>query len=363
MKRWRAEFEAIFDTEVYEASPEVLGRVRPGVLRYRTKTTKSGEMLESEVFPIWETGAEAKRARKAVTREAQRRLNDRNAVRKLVRLVSCNFGRGDLMVTLTYGEGWAAVDRQYPEGTSSGRHLPPRTSAGLGLSQRLGGREAADEGRHDFTQVQRDVRNFIRRVRSAREKAGLDELRYVYSIEGFRGEEAEASEAPALPGVLEAAPEVIERKGGVSPRPHVHMILSGGLERDVIEGLWGRGWANCKRLQPDRYTGLEAISRYMVKSWRRERGEGASPEGYPGKRWYGSRNLKMPTVTVSDWRMSRGRVAKAVEEIAEGPGSVFNRAYPGYELVDFEVRSSEFVSGVYLYARMRKIKPDTVRRC
>ena len=52
MKRWRAEFEAIFDTEVYEASPEVLGRVRPGVLRYRTKTTKSGEMLESEVFQL-----------------------------------------------------------------------------------------------------------------------------------------------------------------------------------------------------------------------------------------------------------------------------------------------------------------------
>lgn len=323
MKRWLSEFETIFDTEVYEAGPEVLGRVRPGVLGYRTKTTKSGEMLESEVFPIWETGAEARRARKAVTREAQRRLNDRNAVRKLVRVVACNFGRGDLMVTLTYGEGWDAV-----------------------------------EGRHDFTRVQRDVRNFIRRVRSARERAGLDELKYVYSIEGFRGEEAEASEAPALPGVLEAAPEVMVRGLRVSPRPHVHMILSGGLEREAIEGLWGKGWANCRGLQPDRYTGLEAISRYMVKSWRRERGEGASPEGYPGKRWYGSRNLAKPKVTVSDWRMSRGRVAKAVEEIAEGPGSVFNRAYPGYELVDFEVRSSEFVSGVYLYARMRRVRAE-----
>lgn len=318
MKRWRAEFETIFDTEVYEASPEVLGRVRPGVLGYRTKTTKSGEMLESEVFPIWETGAEARRARKAITREAQRRLNDRNAVRKLVRLVSCNFGRGDLMVTLTYGD------------------------------ERIPG----------FREVQRDVRNFIRRLKDRRIREGLDELKYIYSIEGFRGEEAEASEAPALPGVLEAAPEVIERKGGVSPRPHVHMILSGGLEREAIEGLWGKGWANCRQLQPDRYTGLEAISRYMVKSWRRERGEGASPEGYPGKRWYGSRNLKKPTVTVSDWRMSRGRVAKAVEEIAEGPGSVFNRAYPGYELVDFEVRSSEFVSGVYIYARMRRVRAE-----
>lgn len=323
MKRWRAEFEAIFDTEVYEASPEVLGRVRPGVLRYRTKTTKSGEMLESEVFPIWETGA--KRARKAVTREAQRRLNDRNAVRKLVRLVSCNFGREDLMVTLTYGD------------------------------ERIPG----------FREVQRDVRNFLRRMKDRRAKTGLGELKYIYSVEGFRHEAGDEPEQAELPGVFDQAAEIIERKGGVSPRPHVHMILSGGLDRDVIEGLWGRGWANCKRLQPDRYTGLEAVSRYMVKSWRGSAlsDEAERTEGYPGKRWYGSRNLKKPTVTVSDWRMSRGRVAKAVEEIAEGPGSVFNRAYPGYELVDIQVRSSEFVSGIYIYARMRKIKPDTVRRC
>lgn len=325
MKRWRAEFEAIFDTEVYEASPEVLGRVRPGVLRYRTKTTKSGEMLESEVFPIWETGAEARRARKAVTREAQRRLNDRNAVRKLVRLVSCNFGREDLMVTLTYGD------------------------------ERIPG----------FREVQRDVRNFIRRLKDRRIREGLGELKYIYSVEGFRHEAGDEPEQAELPGVFDQAAEIIERKGGVSPRPHVHMILSGGLDRDVIEGLWGRGWANCKRLQPDRYTGLEAVSRYMVKSWRGSAlsDEAERTEGYPGKRWYGSRNLTKPKVTVSDWRMSRGRVAKAVEEIADMPGTIFNQAYPGYELVDIQVKSSEFVSGVYIYARMRKIKPDTVRRC
>lgn len=323
MKRWRAEFETIFDTEVYEASPEVLGRVRPGVLGYRTKTTKSGEMLESEVFPLWETGAEARRARKHVSREAQRRLNDRNAVRKLVRLVACNFGREDLMVTLTYG----------------------------------------DEGIPDFRGVQRDVRNFIRRLKDRRAKAGLDELKYVYSVEGFRHEAVDAAEQETLPGVFEQAPEVIDQGLRVSPRPHVHMILSGGLEREVIETLWGRGWANCKRLQPDRYTGLEAISRYMVKSWRRDCVEVAAPVGYPGKRWYGSRNLKKPKVTVSDWKMSRAKVAKAVAEIEDMPGSIFNRAYPGYELVDIQVRSSEFVSGVYIYARMRKVRPDAARRC
>lgn len=313
-KGWRSEFEAVFRDEVL--SPEDgIGRVRPGVLGYRTKTTRSGgEMLECEVFPLWKTNAEMKRARKHVSREAQRRLNDRNAVRKLIRLVACNFGRGDLMVTLTYG----------------------------------------DEGIPDFHGVQKDVRNFIRRLKDRRVKAGLDELKYIYSVEGFRHEAADTAEQEALPGVFEQAPEIVERKGGVSPRPHVHMILSGGLERDVIENLWGRGWANCRQLQPDRYTGLEALSRYMVKSWKGAAlgDEAECPDGYPGKRWYGSRNLTKPKVTVSDWKMSRRKVAKAVAEIEDMPGTVFNQAYPGYELVDIQVRSSEFVSGVYIYARM-----------
>lgn len=324
MKRWRSEFEAVFRDEVRTAE-DGIGRVLPGVLRYRTKTTKSGNMLESEVFPIWETGAEAKRARKHTTREAQQRLNDRNAVRKLVRLVACNFGRDDLMVTLTY----------------------------------------RDELMQDFREVQRDIRNFIRRLKDRRMKEGLDELKYIYSVEGFRHEAASTVEQGELPGVFDQAPMIVERKGGISPRPHVHMILSSGLDRDAIEALWGRGWANCKRLQPDRYTGLEAVSRYMVKSWKGSAlGDDAErPEGYPGKRWYGSRNLTKPKVTVSDWKMSRRKIAKAVEEIEDMPGTIFNQVYPGYELVDIQVRSSEFVSGVYIYARMRKTRPDAVRRC
>lgn len=319
-RRWPAELEAVFGVELTEASQGSLF-LKPGVLRYRTKTTKAGDMLESEVFPIWDTGAERRRARKHVTREAQKRVNARHSVRKLIRLVNANFTDTDLMVTLTYGP---------------------------------------DELAPDFKQVQRDVRNFIRRLRDYRAREGQSELKYIYSVEGFRIEREDDQEM--LPGVADQAPEVIERRGGIAPRPHVHMILS-GMDRDAVERLWGKGWANCKRLQPDRYTGLEAVSRYMVKSWQRVDEGTVAPEGFPGKRWYSSRNLKKPTVTVSDWRMSRGKVQRAVAEIEDAPGAVFGDAYPGYELVDIEIKGSEYVSGVYIYAKMRKIKPAHPRRC
>lgn len=295
MKAWQPAFETIFDQDINNA--EIGNRyLNPaGIFRYRTKTTKSGQMLESEIFPIWNTKAETRVARSMVTRAAQKNLNDRNAARKLVRLVNTNFNRDDLAVTLTYdGE-------------------PP-----------------------DYAQAQKDVRNFIRRVRDYRKREGLPEMKYIYVVEGIAPpEDPEADAQMCLPGLeppLPPEPDPV--------RPHHHVILS-EMDRDVVERLWGKGWANCRRLQPNEY-GLESLSRYMIKE-RRGR-----------KRWYGSRNLKQPTVTKSDWKMSRRKVAQAVAEIADTPSSIFNRAYPGYELVDVSIRGSEFVSGVYIYARMKR---------
>lgn len=299
MKPWQPEFELIFNQEV--TSPEIGNRyLNPaGVFRYRTKTIKSGEMLESEVYPIWNTRAETRRARGLVTRESQRRLNERNSVRKMVRLVNTNFTADDFAVTLTYANA--------PE---------------------------------SYKQAQRDIRNYIRRVKDWRKKNGLPELKYIYTIEG--DEKAEAIERQALlPGMVQIQ---AGQQADHGSRMHLHVILSGGMDRAVLERIWGKGRANCRRLQPDEY-GLEALSRYMVKERRTPR------------RWYGSRNLKQPTVTVSDWKLSRRKIAQAVAEIEDAPGSVFNRAYKGYELVELKVYGSEFVSGIYVRAVMIK------RRC
>ncbi len=78
--------------------------IRDGVLLYRTKTIKSGDMIEAVCFPYTGRRSGNRAARMNVTREAQRRVNMRNARRRILRKVQCNFGPGAAFVTLTYAE-------------------------------------------------------------------------------------------------------------------------------------------------------------------------------------------------------------------------------------------------------------------
>lgn len=143
-----AKYEFLFDRseEITEAAFERL-RHRD-VFRYRARTIKAGNVLEVEIYPIWNTQTEAHKAKKAATREAQRNLNDRNAKKKLIRKINANFTEEDLCITLTYANGFVP----------------------------------------DEEQARRDIRNYIRRVREWRRKNGLPELKYVYVIE-YGGED------------------------------------------------------------------------------------------------------------------------------------------------------------------------------
>lgn len=338
MRDWSESYEVLFDQGVLPGMEADFSAHRQGVIRYRTKTIRSGPILESEVYPVWSTRAECRKARAAVSREAQQKLNQKNSVKKFVRIVNANFTEEDIALTLTYAPG--------------------KTPA-------------------DMKEAQQDVRNYLRQVRDWRRRNGLGELRYVYVVEGSRckGSNKDHGSQMAIPGVTEtesngsflsadsadserAAPEQRSNRSPVQEgcppkqpkRVHHHVIMS-GMEREAAEKLWGKGWANCRQLQPDVY-GLEALARYMTK----ERRAGLS------RRWYGSRNLSQPKVTVSETRVSRRKVERLVEGIADGPGTIFNRAYPGYEFVDVQIRSSEFVCGFYVYARMRKITPQTNQR-
>lgn len=135
-------YEFLFDQsgELTEAAFERLRH--KNVFRYRTRTIKSGKMLEVEVYPIWNTQNEARKARVVTTREAQKNLNDKNARKKLIRKINANFDEEDLCVTLTYKD-----------------HVP------------------------DEEEARRDIRNYIRRVRQYRKKNSLPEMKYVYVIE------------------------------------------------------------------------------------------------------------------------------------------------------------------------------------
>lgn len=115
------------------------------ISHYRMKTIKSGEMLECEIYPVWTTHRSSQRARKEkASRAAQRNLNDKNAKKKLVRLINANFTEQDIWLTVTYDKN----------------HLP-----------------ASPE------EAKRNMQNYIRRLAHAQKKNGGAPLKFIYVTE------------------------------------------------------------------------------------------------------------------------------------------------------------------------------------
>lgn len=117
------------------------------VSKYRVKTIRSGEMLECEIYPLWQTGGK-RSGKKNDSRFSQSKLNEKNAKKHLIRLVNTNFTKKDIWITLTY---------QY-------NRLPA-----------------------DIQQAKKDMQNYIRRLKRHIKKKNLPDLKYVYVTE-YQGE-------------------------------------------------------------------------------------------------------------------------------------------------------------------------------
>lgn len=111
---------------------------------YATKTVKAGNQLEIEIYPEFtkKQSKEYKLTKKH--KQAQRNLNDRNARKKLERLINVNFSKGDLWVTLTYSD----------------KCIP--------ASQK---------------EAHKNITNYIRRINYRRKKSGLDNAKYIFITE------------------------------------------------------------------------------------------------------------------------------------------------------------------------------------
>lgn len=172
----------------------------------------------------------------------------------------------------------------------------------------------------DAGQAKRDVCNYLRRMRTLRARLGLPELKYVYTTEVTHGERG--------------------------TRYHHHLIVNGGIPREAAEGLWRAGNVNSRAARPDGY-GLSAWAHYMSKS--REVQEKAGAHGFAC-----SRNLKKPVITHADRKLSVKGVQRLAEDMRQQGARILEGAYPGYRLVEVQVRYSAFVTGAYIEARMAK---------
>jgi len=172
--------------------------------------------------------------------------------------------------------------------------------------------------------AQRNMQNYLRRVK----RRYKTEIRYIYITE--------------------------QAKSG---RIHHHLVISGAnFTRDELEEMWKLGHCNSRRLQFNE-EGLIGLAIYFVKE------PAKKEESKIIRRWNSSKNLKQPTVTVNDYRIS----AKTARKIHDNPNDreYIESLYPGYSLARCE--SKEFDAGIfitiYLYKKdakfYRKIRGST----
>lgn len=286
-----------------DASPE--GRVdvgwQTGVIRQRAKTVKAGRHLYLDAYPIWDTAMTRQAedaARKVKAKDPEKRRRA-NARQAQRRLV--------WIVNANFGEGDILLTCTYPD------ERQPKS---------------ADE-------AHRDARNMIARLRRLYKQLGV-ELKYVYVTE---------TTTSAARGT----------------RYHHHMIITGGVSRETVEALWydrHGGFCNSRRAQK-RPEGLTGWVKYITKQ------VGGVDKGVATKRtWCRSRNMVIPQPTTADKKISRRRVERIAAEMDQDrpeTRAILERIYPGYELVECEVRTSDWVTGAYIAAVMVRREESTCR--
>ena len=263
------------------------------IQQYREKKYTCGDYLEVDLYPVF--SKQRGRAKKAKpTDEVQKRLNLRNAENILHRLLITNFTADDLKCELTY-----APDAQ------------PR----------------------DVKQAQRDLQNFMRRLKRLRKKKGLPPLKYVQATE----------------------------KGSRTERYHHHIVINGGISPKELAEVWGKGFV--RKIQPLQFDecGLMGIAKYFTKA----------PLAY--KSWSASRNLIQP-----EPKERTGRIpAKKVREMVSDNENrfLFENLYPGYTFAQCENIYNDVNGGYYLRIRMynaaavfgagtkKKRQTDDTQRC
>ena len=99
-------------------------------MKSREKRIISGNYLEVEHFPVTEHGHRHDH-KKRLSRIEQQNLNEKNAIKKLIRLINTNFTKGDILIHCTY---------------------------------------RADEMPTTETEVTKDIQNYFRRVKAYRKK-------------------------------------------------------------------------------------------------------------------------------------------------------------------------------------------------
>lgn len=278
--------------------------LRVGQMAYKARTTTAGERLEAELFPVYGRAKMGKirAAKKNQTKEAQEKANHARSIRREIMLAEANFTSRDYFLHLTYKGEEPSFDR-----------------------------------------AEKDVRNFLNRVKYLRKKRRLSDLKYIAVIEDGEGKK----------------------------RIHAHMLITGGIHRDELERIWNsstvNGGGKIKAELLDTENGLEGAIVYMAKElWAKGYRNNPDEDEIDGiarymvnhvtkkRSWRNSRNLTPPDVSNSKSKFSNRKVKLVARDFKVMAKEIMERTYPGYRFISCAVYYSDVTDGVYIRTVMRK---------
>lgn len=117
------------------------------IVGIKRKIIISGNVIEVEIFPVWNTRNQVRSGRKEPTSEEQKAVNARNVIKKIIRLINSNFTEKDMWITVGYKGG-----------------TEPKT----------------------YKRCKQDIKNYIESLKRVVKKNNWEELKYFYTIEKFK---------------------------------------------------------------------------------------------------------------------------------------------------------------------------------
>lgn len=267
-------------------------------MRYREQIYDYGNYREVKMFPVFPRQRSSHRKPKhRPTRKVQERLNQVNAERALARLIAANFTSNDIKLELTYSP------ENYPE---------------------------------SIEQSKRDIVNFFRRVKRARQRAGITaELKYIYAF----GE------------------------GSIGKRIHFHVIMSGGLPIQQVAKIWGNGYVD--KIAPLMFDeqGVTGIARYFAQQQSKIVDEYDEPMLVPDlkprtKRWVSSHNCVKPEPKNYDYKLTKRDVSYYAQNSENL--RIFEKRYPDFFCSECKPFWNDETGAYYLQVFLYKksFKPD-----
>lgn len=288
----------------------------------REKQTRSGKLLEADFYPVTRDGRQLGRGPQTKRSSAeQKKYNKLQAQKRVIRLVNANFGEEDILMTLTF--------------------IP-------------------DDDVDTEKQAKRKISNFIRRVKTYRERKARELRALLKSMPKSQKYKKALKKAEAPLKYLYAVESAIYRRGKNKGkrRYHFHLFITGcgDGDRDGYEKLW-KGRTNADRYRPQDF-GPEAAAKYISKDCGKQEEEESGNVSGKTKRYVCSRNLKKPDQKVKDNKLSKRKVELMAKKHLED-SAYWERRYKGYKFVRCYARWNEFNLSWYVSVVMYRTGSDS----